>query len=87
MKSNSDKMRESVADLNRGLLEANDQCGKQFTELADKARENVILLDKALTEELNKSLTSLGSQLTALSQQFVRDYTPLTERLRQLVDS
>ncbi|MCE9587848.1 MAG: hypothetical protein K8R57_05990 [Verrucomicrobia bacterium] len=86
MKSNSDKMRESVADLNRGLLEANDQCGKQFTELADKARENVILLDKALTEELNKSLTSLGSQLTALSQQFVRDYTPLTERLRQLVD-
>ena len=86
LKSNSEKMQESVAELNRGLIESNDHCSKQFTELADKARENVVLLDRALTEELNKSLTSLGSQLTALSQQFVRDYTPLTERLRQLVE-
>ncbi len=86
IESSASKIKDMLADLNRGLLEANDQCGKQFTELADKARENVVLLDKALSEELNKSLSSLGSQLTALSQRFVQDYTPLTEKLRQLVN-
>tara|TARA_B100000575_G_scaffold281808_1_gene272795 strand:- start:491 stop:1351 length:861 start_codon:yes stop_codon:yes gene_type:complete len=49
-------------------------------------KEGVLALDKALQKELNSSLESLGRQLAALSNRFVEDYLPLTEKLRQLVE-
>jgi len=48
-------------------------------------KEGVVALDKALQEELNKSLQALGQQLAALSEKFVNDYLPLTESLREVV--
>ncbi|MHA6281120.1 hypothetical protein ACXYMT_13145 [Salinimicrobium sp. CAU 1759] len=42
-------------------------------------------LDEELGQELNKALESLGTQLTSLSQHFVEDYKPLTEKLRSVV--
>ena len=54
-------------------------------KMTEDTQKNIVLLDAALEKELTKSLTTLGRQLTALSQQFVADYTPLTERLRQLL--
>ena len=38
-----------------------------------------------MTEELTKALESFGRQLAALSEKFVNDYTPLTERLRDIL--
>jgi len=54
-------------------------------ELADKTTEQLVKLDTALETELSKSISSLGRQLTALSRRFVEDYTPLTDRLRSLL--
>ncbi len=48
-------------------------------------KEGVIALDKALQKELGDSLDALGRQLASLSAQFVTDYGPLTERLREIV--
>jgi len=42
-------------------------------------------LDKGLEAELNKALNSLAGSLAALSERFVQDYQPLTERLREVV--
>ncbi len=42
-------------------------------------------LDEDLEKELVKAISSLGSQLTSLSSKFVEDYTPLTNKLRELV--
>ncbi len=42
-------------------------------------------LNEQLEGTLDDSLASLGSQLAALSQKFVSDYGPLTERLRAVV--
>jgi len=62
------------------------------TTLLDNLKENssiikegVVNLDKALQNELNNSLKSLGDQLAALSEKFVKDYQPLTERLREVI--
>jgi hypothetical protein len=55
--------------------------------LADKTSEQIVKLDVALETELSKSISSLGRQLTALSQKFVEDYSPLTERLRAIVQT
>ncbi len=54
---------------------------KMITDNADRIKN----LDNELGQELNKSLESLGSQLTSLSQHFVNDYKPLTEKLKEVV--
>jgi ribosomal 50S subunit-associated protein YjgA (DUF615 family) len=38
-----------------------------------------------MEEELNKALKSFGMQLTALSEKFVSDYSPLTQKLQDVV--
>jgi ABC-type transporter Mla subunit MlaD len=50
-----------------------------------KIREGVTTLDKGLEKELSRSLESLSHQLASLSAKFVEDYTPLTEKLRDIV--
>lgn len=69
----------------QAISSANEQYNKQLLELVKKTTDNIALLDEALGEELERALTSLGEQLTALSQRFVSDYQPLTESLRQVV--
>jgi hypothetical protein len=43
------------------------------------------LLDKALQEELKKAIEAMGKHLAALSQKFVQDYSPLTDKLQEVV--
>jgi septation ring formation regulator EzrA len=42
-------------------------------------------LDKALPDAVEKVLQTMGDQLARLSTKFVNDYTPLTERLREIL--
>jgi hypothetical protein len=53
--------------------------------MSDTLKDNLRALDAELGNALTQSLESLGQQLTALSQHFVRDYGPLTDRLREVV--
>lgn len=76
---------EAQKSLNDGVRAANDGLNNQVQEMISKTKEQVATLDIALQEELTNSLNTLGRQLTGLSQQFVSDYRPLTERLRELV--
>ena len=81
----------SIADIRNLLLEttqsANTQLNDHMQALADKTNEQIVKLDTALENELSRSISSLGRQLTALSKQFVEDYSPLTERLRAIVQA
>jgi len=43
-------------------------------------------MDSAMEQELTHALQTFGGQLTALSEKFVSDYLPLTEKLKQVVD-
>lgn len=71
--------------LNDQLESAHKEINTQVKQLAEDTKKHVLLLDKALEEELTKSIEGLGKQLTALSQKFVQDYTPLTDQLRRVV--
>jgi hypothetical protein len=46
-------------------------------ELAEKTNKQT----RKLERELNRSLETLGRQLTARSGKFATDYTPITEKL------
>ncbi len=82
---NATAMRNVIQATNDNMAAAHRQQAAQISELVDKTKQQVTVLDKALSEELEKSLNSLGRQLTALSDKFVKDYTPLTDKLRQLL--
>jgi ABC-type transporter Mla subunit MlaD len=89
LRDSATALQSSVADIRNLLLEAtqsaNTQVNDHMRALADKTSEQIVKLDVALENELSKSISSLGRQLTALSKQFVEDYSPLTERLRAIV--
>ena len=55
-------------------------------ELAEELRNNVTNINRSMEVALNESLTSLGTQLATLSNKFVKDYEPLTERLKDIVN-
>jgi hypothetical protein len=71
--------------LSKSLETANKDLNSHLRQASEDAKKQIVLLDKALEEELTKSIETLGRQLAALSQKFVQDYTPLTDRLQQLV--
>lgn len=66
---------------------ANRDLNGHIRQATEDTKKQIVALDKALEEELTKSIETLGRQLTALSQKFVQDYTPLTQKLQQLVQS
>ena len=49
-------------------------------------QESVKLLNLQLSATLNSSLESLGNQLATVSEKFVKDYIPLTEQLKKLIE-
>lgn len=71
----SQKIPEIQKVLNEQLQNSQKELKKNFTEL-----------DKSLEVELQKALTTLGQQLASLSEKFVSDYSPLTDKLRDIVN-
>jgi len=59
--------------------------GVQLTSLLEQNNLQLATLEKGMEDELKKALTTFGYQLTALSEKFVNDYVPLTDRLQELL--
>jgi hypothetical protein len=75
-----DKAATGLPDIERRILAMSEQ-------IVAGTQKHVAILDKALEEELRRAIESLGRQLTALSQKFVQDYTPLTAQLQRVLQS
>jgi len=77
---------QELESINRQLRTETERVFREradhITQLASQLATN---LDSALETQLTKSIESLGSQLTSLSNQFVEDYRPLTNQLRNVV--
>jgi hypothetical protein len=77
---------QELTTLLKNTLEgANKDLNSHIRQATEDTKKQIVALDRALEEELTKSIETLGRQLTALSQKFVQDYTPLTLKLQQLV--
>jgi uncharacterized phage infection (PIP) family protein YhgE len=88
----SSSLKETSAELKRNLesvvAETNRSHADHSKKIADqveKSKQQIELLDAALSEELAKALEALGRQLAALSEKFTSDYSPLADRLREIV--
>ncbi len=82
LQSTNAEMKLQLSDsLKRSQTTVNDELAKGL----EIVRESVLALDKGLQAELTKSLETMGQQLASLSEKFVADYGPLTDRLREVV--
>lgn len=57
----------------------------QFRGVAEGLNKQILEFEQALEGELKRALEAFAGQLVSLSGQFVEDYGPLTERLREVV--
>lgn len=71
--------------LLKSLQSSNSEINEQIKELVSQTKQQVTTLDNALSEELTKSLESFAKQMASLSSRFTNDYSPLTDKLRDIV--
>ncbi|MEX2130001.1 MAG: hypothetical protein WD772_00830 [Pseudohongiellaceae bacterium] len=72
----------SLAD---SVNEAHGGLAQRVETLTARSGMQLQQLDEAMEKELTSALQTFGYQLTALSEKFVNDYTPLTDRLRDVL--
>lgn len=82
-------IRDTSEKVNQALMAGTEtaqvRLGQQLNDLLERNDAQIKKLDESMEAELNKALKSFGYQLTALSEKFVNDYTPLTDRLHDLL--
>jgi DNA anti-recombination protein RmuC len=71
--------------LGESLQENQKSVNSNLAESVKKVQDGVAKLESSLENELNRSLQALGNQLASLSTKFVSDYSPLTDKLREIV--
>lgn len=76
---------EVTAGLAASVNEAHSGLATHVEAMTNKTDAHMQLLDKSMEKELTQALQTFGYQLTALSEKFVNDYMPLTDRLREVL--
>lgn len=71
--------------LIEGTEKTQSAMGSQLEALLSQNNQQLKTLEAGMEEELRKALTTFGYQLTALSEKFVNDYMPLTDKLQDLL--
>ena len=76
---------EITGGLKKFTNEVSEKIRIMVEEHSKQADDTTEILKENLENTLNTSLKTLAGHLAALSGKFVSDYTPLTERLKELV--
>lgn len=71
--------------LAASVNQAHGGLAEHVVAMTNKTEKQMQLLDKSMEKELTQALQTFGYQLTALSEKFVNDYMPLTDRLRDIL--
>ncbi len=82
-------VQDQMSHVGNAIKSSSEQFNKLLIENTTKStgilEQQTDRLDRALQEELRKSIETMGKHLAALSNKFVSDYSPLTEKLREVV--
>lgn len=85
LNTNLKALEEQSAFTNQTVRRNSTYLESVFHELFEMQKRQLAEFDDNLKQELSNCLTALGSQLASLSNKFVEDYAPLTDRLREVV--
>lgn len=76
---------EVTTSLASSVNQAHGGLAEHVETMTNKTQAQMLLLDESMEKELTQALQTFGYQLTALSEKFVNDYMPLTDRLREVI--
>ena len=77
-----DNASQSIPELTQKISILSDSLSNNITQVSERLNK----LDEEMTAELQKSLELLGAHLGSLSEQLVKDYQPLVNDLRSLIE-
>lgn len=78
---------EELKNLMHSVIQSsNQEFNENISKIIDQTKEQVLVLDKSLSEALSKSLESLARQMASLSEKFAEDYSPITEKLQKILE-
>jgi methyl-accepting chemotaxis protein len=83
IKSSTDDVNNQLKELYKNSFDTLKQLQEK---MADDLNQNINDIDGQIGNVLQNSLNSLSTSLSTLSDKFVQDYSPLTEKLRELVE-
>lgn len=86
VKSTLDAVDESEKNNSKMIDENLKQIEKLNTELNNHLKVHVENIEKGLQDSLNRSLDSLGEAMAKISDRFAKDYGPLADKLREIVE-
>ena len=75
IRTSTDRILSGIEGITRTMIEETNQ----------NLKKQITTVDESMGEALSKSIESLGQMLARLSGKFVDDYTPLTDKLREIV--
>lgn len=82
IEKSAEALREDTFKITKKVSDALETMMKNNNENLKNATDNI---NKNLQETLNKSIEEFGHTMYLVSEKFVDDYTPLTEKLQKLV--
>lgn len=89
MQQSAGNIEKTVAAVNQSLsktvVQSQSSLHDKVENMVARTQQQMDALDAAMEDELVKALTTFGHQMASLSEKFVSDYTPLTDKLQQLV--
>lgn len=81
-----ENVQKQLQDMQVSSNTFNDFLKEAIKESTDNLNGQIKKLDDAMQEELSRVMKIMSDRLVSLSNKFVEDYTPLTERLKQIVN-
>jgi DNA anti-recombination protein RmuC len=85
VKAATENIKEQAEHLTQSQEKISDNTIKVVDEVNKNIKDQFEELDNALSEELKKALEQLGNQLASVSNKFVDDYVPLTNKLKEVI--
>lgn len=82
----NENLQKQIQDMQSSSNTFNDFLKEAIRESTDNLNGQIKKLDEAMQEELSRVMKLMSDRLVSLSNKFVEDYTPLTERLKQIVN-
>ena len=80
--ASTDKLERSALEVTQNISDRLVEMNKQNTEALRKTTENV---NKNLEDVMGESMKQFANQLALISNKFAQDYTPLAEKLKEVV--
>ena len=84
-----DKLHQGFDDLLKNAQRSRDNFDKALSDVLSKTSTGMERqfekLNREMGQTLHQSIEEMGGHLASLSEKFVKDYSPLTDRLREVV--